>query len=143
MGSGSFFGGSWATSGADVGGALDEDFDLSAQAVTTSDAVMSGVSGPTGGVLIVEGFSDELLVDPLAFVVGAAKSQLGRVRRDAKVLATVGVAGVAGPGFLPGRPHPARAYPAQLDLAIAGQRGRSLSASVDLKPPSPRVLERR
>lgn len=101
-GLGSYFRGSWAAAGADCGGALCEGFDLGAQAVAAPDALLLGMGAQVRCFLGVGGFCDELPVGALAFAVGAAESQVGRVWGDARVVAAVGVAGVAGPGLLAG-----------------------------------------
>jgi hypothetical protein len=43
------------------------------------------VGTQVGGLLRFEDFCDELLTGASAFVVGAAESQVGRVRGDARV----------------------------------------------------------
>jgi hypothetical protein len=56
---------------------LGEGFDLGAQALAAPDALLLGVGAQVGSFLRVERFWDELLAGALAFVVGAAESQVG------------------------------------------------------------------
>ncbi len=107
---------------ADGRGALGEGFDLGSQAIAAPDALLLGVAAQVGSFLRVEGFCDELRVGALAFVVGAAESQVGDVWGDARVVAAEGIAGVAGPGVLARPRDPTRACRIQLDVAIAGQQ---------------------